>query len=46
MIGWYTFKHSVIVKASTIRVIFSLAVTYGREIQQMDVNNAFLNGTF
>ncbi|KAI9153839.1 hypothetical protein LWI28_017370 [Acer negundo] len=32
------------IKASTIRVIFSLAVTYGWDIQQVDINHAFLNG--
>ena len=36
---------SPLVKAFTIRVIFSLAVTNGWDIQQVDVNNAFLNGT-
>ena len=32
------------VKSSTIRIIFSLAVTRGWDVQQVDVNNAFLNG--
>ena len=32
------------VKSITIRIIFSLAVTYGWEIQKVDDNNAFLNG--
>ena len=36
---------SPIVKPSTIRVIFSLVVTNKWDIQQVDVNNAFLNGT-
>ena len=36
---------SPVVKPCTIRVVFCLAVTYGWEIQQVDVNNAFLNGT-
>ena len=31
------------VKATTIRIIFSLAITHGLEIQQVNVNNAFLN---
>ena len=32
------------VKASTIRIIFTLAMTRGWEIQQVDINNAILNG--
>ena len=36
---------SPVVKASTIRVIFLLVVTYGWDVQQVDANNAFLNGT-
>ncbi|KAL5736516.1 hypothetical protein ACOSQ2_031304 [Xanthoceras sorbifolium] len=32
------------VKASTIRVILSLAIHFYWEIQQVDINNAFLNG--
>lgn len=35
---------SPIVKASIIRVILTLAITYGWDIQQVDINNAFLNG--
>ena len=35
---------SPVFKAPTIRVLFSLAVTFGWEIQQVDVNNAFFNG--
>ena len=35
---------SLVIKASTIRIIFTLAVSRGWEIQQIDVNNAFLNG--
>ena len=38
-------NYSPVVKASTIRVIFSLVVTHGQDIQQVDVNNAFLNDT-
>uniref|UniRef100_A0A803QIH1 Reverse transcriptase Ty1/copia-type domain-containing protein n=1 Tax=Cannabis sativa TaxID=3483 RepID=A0A803QIH1_CANSA len=34
-----------IVKPSTIRVILSLAVTNEWDVQQIDINNAFLNGT-
>ena len=36
---------SPVVKSSTVRVVFSLAVTNGWDIQQIDINNAFLNGT-
>ena len=35
---------SSMVKPSTIRVILALAVTKGWDIQQIDINNAFLNG--
>ena len=35
---------SPVIKSSTIRVVFTLAVTYGWDIKQIDVNNAFLNG--
>ena len=35
---------SSVVKASTIRIIFTLAVSRGWDIQQIDINNAFLNG--
>ena len=28
-------------KASTIRIVFTLAVTHGRSIKQIDINNAF-----
>ena len=33
-----------VVKASTIRIVFTLAVSRGWDIQQIDINNAFLNG--
>ena len=36
--------YSSVVKASTIGIIFTLAITYGWDIQQIDVNNFFLNG--
>ena len=36
---------SPIVKASIITVIFSLDVIDGWNVQQVDVNNAFVNGT-
>ncbi|KAG8493305.1 hypothetical protein CXB51_010827 [Gossypium anomalum] len=35
---------SPVVKPSTIRVIFSIAVSRGWSLRQVDVNNAFLNG--
>lgn len=35
---------SPVVKPVTIRVILTLALTYGWTLQQIDVNNAFLNG--
>ena len=35
---------SPVVKSTTIRIIFSLVVTRGWDIQQVDVNYAFLNG--
>ncbi|TXG73650.1 hypothetical protein EZV62_002229 [Acer yangbiense] len=34
---------SPVIKASTIRVIFSIAISYGWIIEQLDINNAFLN---
>ena len=35
---------SPIIKSATIRIILSLAVTHGWDIQQIDNNNSFLNG--
>ncbi|KAK1568674.1 hypothetical protein Q3G72_027410 [Acer saccharum] len=37
--------YSPVVKPSTIRVLFALAVFHNWDIQQVDINNAFLNGT-
>ena len=39
----YSETFSPVIKAPTIRVLFSLAVTFGWDIQQVDINNAFLN---
>ncbi|KAL6344904.1 hypothetical protein AAG906_006662 [Vitis piasezkii] len=40
----FTDTFSPMIKASTIRVVFTLVVTYNWEIRQIDFNNAFLNG--
>ncbi|KAK9116560.1 hypothetical protein Sjap_015507 [Stephania japonica] len=36
---------SPVVKASTIRIILSIAVQFGWSIRQLDIHNAFLNGS-
>ena len=40
----FTNTFSPVIKSSTMRVVFTLAVTYNWEIRQIDFNNAFLNG--
>lgn len=40
----YFHTFSPVIKPVTLRVVFSLAVTRGWSIQQVDINNAFLNG--
>lgn len=37
---------SPVIKPATIRVVFTLAVTFGWDIQQVNVNDSFLNGDF
>lgn len=40
----YSATFSPVVKASTVRIILSLAVLYKWSLHQLDVKNAFLNG--
>lgn len=40
----YDETFSPVVKASTVRIILSIAVHFNWEIRQMDINNVFLNG--
>uniref|UniRef100_A0A803PM38 Integrase catalytic domain-containing protein n=1 Tax=Cannabis sativa TaxID=3483 RepID=A0A803PM38_CANSA len=35
---------SPVIKASTVRIVLSIAVTKEWEVRQLDINNAFLNG--
>lgn len=39
----YSEMFSLVVKSSIIRVIFTLVVQFHWDIQQIDINNAFLN---
>jgi hypothetical protein len=40
----YEDTFSLVVKAATIHLVFSLAVSYGWNLRQLDVQNAFLHG--
>ena len=40
----FSYIFNPVVKAPTIRIVFTLAVSKGCDIQQIDINNAFLNG--
>lgn len=41
----YNKTFSPIVKPTTTRVVLTLALTYNWQINQLDVHNAFLNGS-
>lgn len=36
---------SLVIKPATLRLLISIAISHGRDITQLDVSNAFLNGT-
>jgi histone deacetylase 1/2 len=42
----FTETFSPVIKPVTIRIILTLAVTYKWSVQQIDINNAFLNGYY
>ncbi|KAL5562512.1 hypothetical protein UlMin_032259 [Ulmus minor] len=44
--AWFDFNEtfSLVVKPTTIRVVITLALSFGWCLRQLDVNNAFLNG--
>lgn len=41
----YFHTYSPVLKPLTLRIMFTMVVTNGWKVQQVDINNAFLNGT-